>query len=139
MVKYMQIVLTKDDVLEIIKKVFDLEAVGWNKDGTVTIDTVLEKLINDKSNFNTDDLKRMLRKPVQPTPVNPTPITPSPWIIPPHQPWPNNNPTWPQKWYTVTNSTPMGGIQNPSPSNIQTTITNPAGGSVLGSPKKKLM
>jgi len=64
----MQIILSKDDIEEIIKKVFDIEAMGWNKDGTITIDTVLEKLVNDKSKFNTDDLKRMLgRAPTQVT------------------------------------------------------------------------
>ena len=89
----MQIILSKDDIEEIIKKVFDIEAMGWNKDGTITIDTVLEKLVNDKSKFNTDDLKRMLgRAPtqvqpqypyIQPTPyVQPRPIWYSPGIQP---------------------------------------------------------
>ena len=68
----MKIILSKDDIEEIIKKLFDIEAIGWNADGTLTIDTVLEKLINDKSKFNTDDLRRMLGRPVQ-----------SPYITPP--------------------------------------------------------
>lgn len=63
----MKIILSKDDIEEIIKKLFDIEAIGWNNDGTLIIDTVLEKLVNDKSKFNTDDLRRMLGRPV-PTP-----------------------------------------------------------------------
>jgi len=99
----MQIILSKDDIEEIIKKVFDIEAMGWNDDGTITIDTVLEKLVNDKSKFNTDDLKRMLGRTPTPAP-NPYPyIQPTPYV----QPRPI--------WYSP-------GIQ-PG----QTTITNPSG------------
>jgi hypothetical protein len=76
----MQIILSKDDIEEIIKKVFDIEAMGWNKDGTITIDTVLEKLVNDKSKFNTDDLKRMLGR--APTQVPYSYIQPAPYIQP---------------------------------------------------------
>lgn len=102
----MQIILSKDDIEEIIKKVFDIEAMGWNDDGTITIDTVLEKLVNDKSKFNTDDLKRMLGRAPTPAP-NPYPyIQPSPYI----QPKPI--------WY---------GPMQPG----QTTITNPAGGTII--------
>lgn len=102
----MQIILSKDDIEEIIKKVFDIEAMGWNDDGSITIDTVLEKLVNEKSKFNTDDIKRMLGRTPTPAP-NPYPyIQPSPYI----QPKPI--------WYS-----PM----QPG----QTTITNPAGGSVI--------
>jgi len=75
----MKIILSKDDLEEIIKKLFDIEAVGWNDDGTLTIDTVLEKLVNDKSKFNTDDLRRMLGRHI-PTPYISPPLTPNPYI-----------------------------------------------------------
>jgi hypothetical protein len=73
----MKIILSKDDIEEIIKNVFNIEAMGWNKDGTITIDTVLEKIVNDKSNFNTKDLQRMIgRNPTLPTI---TPYIPQPY------------------------------------------------------------
>jgi len=100
----MQIILSKDDIEEIIKKVFDIEAMGWNDDGSITIDTVLEKLVNEKSKFNTDDIKRMLGR--APTPAPYPYIQPTPYIQP--------KPIW------------FGPMQ-PG----QTTITNPAGGSVI--------
>jgi hypothetical protein len=115
----MKIILSKEDIEEIIKKIFDIEAIGWNEDGSLTIDTVLEKLVNDKSKFNTDDLRRMLGRPVQPVPI---PYNPSP-------PYINPNPLSPRPiWYS-----PMqpGQTTITNTSSPQGTITNPAGGSVF--------
>lgn len=57
----MKIILNKNDIKKIIKKVFNIEAVCWNDDGTLTIDTVLEKITNN-SNFNETQLKKYIKK-----------------------------------------------------------------------------
>jgi acid phosphatase family membrane protein YuiD len=61
-----KIILSKEDIETIIKNIFDIEAMCWNDDGTLTLDTILDKLVNEKSKFNTDDLKKILGR--TPTP-----------------------------------------------------------------------
>jgi hypothetical protein len=47
----MKIILSKDDIEELVKKYYDMESVGWNEDGSMTIDTTLEKITNDKNDM----------------------------------------------------------------------------------------
>jgi hypothetical protein len=86
--------------------------VAWNEDGTIVIDTVLEKIINEHSKFDTEDLKKILRKPVPTTtPVpNPFPIYPPIQNPIPYRPW---TPIW------TTNKTGTTGTQSIS---VQTTL-----------------
>lgn len=43
----MQIILSKQDIEDILQKKFNMIAGTWRDDGTYVFDTVLEKLVND--------------------------------------------------------------------------------------------
>lgn len=53
----MKIILSKDDIEGIIKKYYDMEALAWNDDGTITMDTTLERIMNEKNDMKTLDEK----------------------------------------------------------------------------------
>jgi hypothetical protein len=44
----MQIILSKQDIEDILQKKFNMIAGTWRDDGTYVFDTVLEKLVNDE-------------------------------------------------------------------------------------------
>jgi len=45
----MKVTLSKEDIETIIKEYFDMESVAWQKDGTIILDTTLEKITNEKN------------------------------------------------------------------------------------------
>jgi len=48
----MKVILSKEDIEMIIKEYFDMESVAWQKDGTIVIDTTLEKITNEKNTLD---------------------------------------------------------------------------------------
>ena len=48
----MKIILSKDDIENIIKEYYNMEAVATQKDGTILIDTTLERITNEKNDMH---------------------------------------------------------------------------------------
>ena len=48
----MKVILGKKDIESIVKKYFDMESVAWQKDGTIILDTTLEKITNEKNDLS---------------------------------------------------------------------------------------
>jgi hypothetical protein len=49
----MKIILSKEDIEAVVKKYFEMEAVAWADDGTIIIDTTLEKIMNQDNDMET--------------------------------------------------------------------------------------
>ena len=47
----MKVTLSKEDIETIIKEYFGMDSVAWQKDGTIVLDTTLEKITNEKNNL----------------------------------------------------------------------------------------
>ena len=48
----MKVTLSKEDIETIIKEYFDMESVAWQDDGTIILDTTLEKITNEKNDLS---------------------------------------------------------------------------------------
>ena len=47
----MKIILSKEDIEGIVKEYYGMESVAFQKDGTIVIDTTLEKITNEKNDM----------------------------------------------------------------------------------------
>lgn len=56
----LKIILSKDDIQALVKKYYDMDAAEWNDDGTITIDTTLERIVNEKNDMHV--LEDLLKK-----------------------------------------------------------------------------
>lgn len=94
----MKIILSKEDIEALVKKYYDMEAIAWNEDGTITIDTTLERIVNEKNDMHRlDDLLKKKNIP----PYNPPNIYPS--NPQPGYPFPSPY-KWPTTGITLTGS-----------------------------------
>ena len=48
----MKVILSKDDIESLVKEYFDMESVSFQDDGTIIIDSTLEKITNEKNNMD---------------------------------------------------------------------------------------
>ena len=59
----MKVILTKDDIESIIKEYFNMESVATQKDGTIVMDTTLERITNEKNDMSILNNKLKKKKP----------------------------------------------------------------------------
>jgi len=76
----MQVILSKEDIETIIKEHFDMESVTWKKDGTIVIDSTLEKITNEENDQSV--FESIIRKDKEnEMMLKPSPYTMNPGIL----------------------------------------------------------
>jgi len=61
----MKVILSKEDIENLVKEYFDMESVAFQKDGTIVIDTTLEKITNEKNDMKILNEKLKKKKQYQ--------------------------------------------------------------------------
>jgi hypothetical protein len=58
----LKVILSKDDIQVIVKQYYNMDAAEWNDDGTITLDSTLERIVNEKNDMKILE-DRLKKKP----------------------------------------------------------------------------